>query len=106
MVVTVAYTLASAESASLSLSTAQFHNVSSCSGSGELVDAVTYIVKRGSGTLDLPITWSGDTGEHSKGRIFGTGSLSFSMGFWEVNGQPYPHRIDLFNAYANTCMAF
>lgn len=111
MIVTVRYTLASHDSAVLSISTAQFHDPQHCTGDGELVDAQERVVYRGSGTVSIPITWSGDTGEHSKGRIFGSGSLSFMGMFWvNYNGKSRPRlqsaRFGLFDFYNDYCVAF
>ena len=76
-----------------------------------MVDAREILVYRGSGTVSIPITWSGDTGEHSKGRVFGSGSLSFMGMFWESNSDgtgPSFNRVRFgtFSFYRNYCVAF
>lgn len=87
LVVTLTYNLISHDSAILTLSTAQFRDPSTCGGSDELVDAEERLVKRGSGTVTLHITWSGDTGEKTRGRVFGRGMLGFRASFWKaING--------------------
>ena len=110
MVVTLAYTLASRDKAILSLSSAQFRDAYHCAGGGELVDAVEREVQKGSGTITIHIVWSGDTGEHSKGRIFGRGSLSFMAMFWEDkntgDGPNRGERFGLFSLYQDYCAAF
>ena len=111
LVVTLRYTLASHDKALLSLSTAQFRNQSCQVGGGELVDAEQRLVEKGSGTLTIHITWSGDTGEHTRGRILGQGSLSFMGMFWrEQNGGRGPvgswERFGLFGFYSDTCNPF
>jgi hypothetical protein len=112
MEVTLRYNLESHDSAILSLSTAQFRNPNRCEGgSGELVDAEQRVVQRGSGFITINITWSGDTGEHSKGRIYHTGSLSFMGMFWkDVGGGRGPanqwQRYGLYDFYNDYCVTF
>jgi len=111
MVVSLRYTLSSLDSAVISVSTAQFRDPQHCVGNGELVDAREIVVYRGSGVVSIPITWSGDTGEHSKGRVFGRGSLSFTSMFWDYsfNGQglgAQRWRLGIFAFYNDYCVAF
>jgi hypothetical protein len=110
MVVTLAYTLASRDKAILSLSSAQFYDADHCVKAGYLIDAVEREVQKGSGTIAIHIIWSGDTGEHSKGRIFGHGWLSFMAMFWENNdtgdGPNRGERFGLFSLYQDYCAAF
>jgi hypothetical protein len=86
MEVTVRYTLVSQKSAKLSLSTAQFPHSQHCTGSSSLVTAQEIVVHRGSKTVTIPITWPGDSGEKSKGRVQGSGWLSFTGMLWKDNG--------------------
>lgn len=85
MKVTVHYTLVSQKSAKLSISTAQYRDPH-CTGNGELVTAQEMVVHRGSKTVTIPITWPGDTGMKSKGRVYGSGALSFTAILWNDNG--------------------
>jgi len=85
MTVTIQYTLATRDSAILKLSLDQFPNRESCispsEGSGAsapLTLAVREVaVSRGTHELMVPVTWPGDTGDGTDGRIFGAGAVSF-----------------------------
>ena len=105
LVVTLSYTLSSHAESILSLSTAQFQN-SKCTGPGELIDAERRLVKRGSGKLMIHITWSGDTGENSKGRVYGQGSISFMGMLWESVEGHRGHRFGMFDLNGQTCQTF
>jgi len=105
MIITLAYSLTSQDNAILSLSTAQFRN-DECADAGELVDPEQRLVKRGSGTLTIHLTWSGDTGEHTRGRIFGHGSLSFTGMFWESRDGRRGPRFGIYDSYKNSCSSF
>jgi len=111
MEVTLRYNLQSHDSAILSLSTAQFRNPEACIASGELVDAAHRVVQRGNGYLTLNIAWSGDTGEHSDGRIYREGSLSFMGMFWKNGGGGLGpansrERYGVYDFYKDYCVRF
>jgi hypothetical protein len=111
MVVSIRYTLASHDDAVLSISTAQFRDPKHCAGREELVTASEMVVNRGSGVVSIPITWPGDTGEQSKGHVYGSGSLSFMGMFWvNYNGHTMPDpassRFGTFAFYHDYCAAF
>ncbi len=81
--VTIRYTLVTRQRAKLSLSLTQFRNPDSCVVSpAEHVDSDEIDIQRGTNTVTLPITWPGDTGFRTKGRIFGYGSVSFAAALW------------------------
>ncbi len=101
------YNLASADSAILSISSAQFPSSSArCSGGGELTDAVQLPIVRGSHTAQVRLVWSGDTGASTKGRVFGSGFVSFLPMFWATNNGARGERINLFGTYAEYCYQF
>jgi hypothetical protein len=106
--INVIYNLVSADSAILSVSTAQIRtSASACSsGSGELVDAVEVPIMRGKHIAAVHLTWSGDTGSATKGRIYGNGYLSFSPMFWASNNGARGARLDYFGIYGEYCYQF
>jgi hypothetical protein len=73
----VSYNLASADSAILSISTAQLRtSAAGCrGGGGELVDAVEVPIVHGTHQAQARLTWSGDTVSATGGRIYGNGYL-------------------------------
>jgi len=85
LIVTLQYTLAARDQAFLKLSLDQFSNRESCviSSDGKRAPAFQMAaekevsVVRGTHTLVIPITWPGDTGEGTGGRIFAAGAISF-----------------------------
>src|SRR5712671_5728458 len=98
--INVSYNLASANSAILSISSAQFPSSSArCSGGGELTDAVQLPIVRGSHSTQVRLVWSGDTGASTKGRVFGSGFVSFLPMFWATNNGARGERINLFGTY-------
>lgn len=102
------YNLASADSAILSISTVQLRtSAAGCrGGSGELVDAVEVPIVRGKHQVQVRLTWSGDTGSATKGRIYGNGYLSFSPMFWASNNGARGARLDFFGTYSEDCFQF
>jgi hypothetical protein len=100
------YNLVSADTAILSVSTAQIRSTSGCSGSGELVDAIEVPISRGTHKTRLTLTWSGDTGLKSKGRIYGQGSLGFDPMFWASNNGSRGERLKYFGINTNYCYSF
>lgn len=108
MEVTVRYTLVSQKSAKLSISVAQFRDLQHCNtGSGELVTAHEIVAHRGSKTVTIPVSWPGDTGKKSNGRVLGHGSLSFMGMFWSVNGPTTARdRYGIYPFYSDYCAQF
>ena len=105
--ITLSYNLVSADSAILSVSTAQFQNSPSrCGGGGELTDAVEAPIVRGKHQAQVHLTWSGDTGASTKGRTFGSGYISFMPMFWTTNNGARGERINLFGTYSEFCYQF
>jgi hypothetical protein len=102
------YNLGSADSAILSISTVQLRtSAAGCrAGSGELVDAVEVPIVRGTHQVQVRLTWSGDTGSATKGRIYGSGYLSFSPVFWASNNGARGARLDFFGTYSEDCYQF
>jgi hypothetical protein len=85
LVVRVEYTLVSRDHALLRLTLEQFSNPESCvppqdAGSSNFITPAQkeIPITRGTHELEIPITWPGDTGQGADGRVFGTGTLSFS----------------------------
>ena len=91
----VSYNLASADAAS-----------ARCSGGGELTDAAQLPIVQGSHSAQVRLVWSGDTGASTKGRVFGSGFVSFLPMFWANNNGPRGERINLFGTYAEYCYQF
>jgi hypothetical protein len=106
--ISVGYNLVSADSAILSISTAQLRtSPAGCSGGvGELVDAVEVPIMRGKHQAVAHLTWSGDTGVATKGRIYGNGYVSFSPMFWADNNGARGARLDYFGIYGEYCYKF
>jgi hypothetical protein len=77
----VQYELSSAPTGILSISVGEARG--SCSSDGELSDAVQVPILRGKHTTNLQLTWSGDTGLATKGRVYGSGFLRFTPMFWQ-----------------------
>lgn len=103
----LSYNLVSADSAILSVSTAQFHDSPlRCGGSGELTDAVEIPIVHGKHQTQVHLTWSGDTGASTGGRTFGSGYLSFMPMFWASNNGVRGERINLFGTYSEYCYQF
>jgi len=85
MKVTVHYTLVSVKSAKLSIGAAEFHDPH-CKVSGSTPTSAEMVIHKGSKTETFSLTWPGDTGMKSKGRVMGSGSLSFTAILWNDNG--------------------
>jgi len=85
MKVTVHYTLVSQKSAKLSIGTAQYRDPH-CKGNGDTPTSAERVVHRGSKTVTFSLTWPGDTGMKSKGRVYSSGALSFTAILWNDNG--------------------
>jgi hypothetical protein len=102
------YNLASVDTAILSLSTAQFmSSMGGCNGSGgELVDAIEVPISRGSHQAKISLTWSGDTGQKSKGRVFGKGYVGFAPMFWAGNNGSRGDRLKYFGISPDYCYSF
>jgi len=85
MLVELRYTLAARDRAFLTLSLEQFPIRETCASSlegGSVAVVLTPVMKeipivRGTHALEIPITWPGDTGEGTNGRVFGAGTISF-----------------------------
>jgi hypothetical protein len=105
---TISYNLVSADSAILSISTAQLRSspMGCAGGSGELSDAVQVPIVRGKHQTHANLTWSGDTGLSTKGRIYGSGYVSFDPMFWATNNGARANRIAYFGTYSNYCYQF
>ena len=106
--IAVTYNLVSADVAILSLSTAQFPaSMGACSGSGgELVDAIQVPIQRGRHEVKVSLTWSGDTGRASKGRVFGQGYIGFAPMFWANNNGSRGERLKFFGINPDFCYPF
>ena len=105
--INLSYNLASADTAILSVSTAQFpSSTARCSGGGELTDAVQLPIVRGSHQAQVRLVWSGDTGASTKGRVFGSGFVSFLPMFWANSNGARGERINLFGTYTEYCYQF
>lgn len=105
--ISVTYNLVSVDSAILSISTAQLRNSpAGCAGSGELSDAVQLRIFRGKHQEQVKLTWSGDTGSSTKGRVYGTGYVSFVPMFWAVENGARGKRLNVFGTYTNYCYQF
>jgi hypothetical protein len=106
--INVSYNLSSADSAILSISTAQLRSSpGGCKGgAGELTDAVEIPIMRGRHTAQLSLTWSGDTGSATRGRVYGSGYLSFSPMFWASNNGSRGARLDFFGTDPSYCYQF
>ena len=103
----VSYNLVSADSAILSISAAQFSNSPmGCGGGGELTDPVQLPISRGQHEAKVSLTWSGDTGASTKGRVFGSGYLSFVLMFWTNSNGSRGERINSFGIYKEYCYQF
>lgn len=101
----LAYNFVSADAAILSVSTAQFR--SRCNGTqGELVDAVEVPIQNGRHIIQISLTWSGDTGRATKGRIFGQGFLAFSPAFWANKSGSRGELLKHFEIPAGYCYPF
>jgi hypothetical protein len=105
------YDLVSADSAFLSISTAQLRaSPAGCHGTaGELTDAVHIPITRGGHEAQVSLTWSGDTGSATRGRVYGSGYVTFSPAFWVGKDgrlvRPL-QRIKLFGKYPRFCYPF
>ena len=105
--IVLTYNLVSANSAILSVSTAQMKaSPASCAGGGELSDAVQVPIQRGTHQTSLRLIWSGDTGLATKGRVYGNGFVSFTPMFWATNNGQRGARIDYFGVYPEYCYRF
>lgn len=106
--IAVTYNLVSADVAIFSLSTAQFPaSMGGCSGNGgELVDAIQVPIQRGRHEVKVSLTWSGDTGRASKGRVFGQGYVGFAPMFWASNDGSRGERLKFFGINPDFCYPF
>jgi hypothetical protein len=105
--IVVDYNLVSADSAILSISSAQMSSSSAgCAGGGELSDAVEVPIQRGTHRTSAKLIWSGDTGLATKGRIYGSGYVSFIPMFWASNNGQRTQRIASFDVYKEFCYRF
>lgn len=86
LLVRLEYTLDLYDSARLSLSLEQFSsNPNTCSAAGELVKTIPVHISsedaipifRGTHTVEIPVTWSGNPGAGSDGRPIKTGVITF-----------------------------
>jgi hypothetical protein len=103
----VTYNLVSADSAILSISTAQLRaSPAMCSGNGELSDAVEVPIQRGKHAGKVHVTWSGDTGLSTKGRVYGSGFVAFTPMFWASENGHRRNRIGTFPVDTRYCYAF
>ena len=81
----VEYTLASLDAARLVVSVGELRATPpNCSkaASGELSDAAGIDIQRGTNQIKLTVVWSGDTGQATKGRVYGTGYIAFFPSIW------------------------
>ncbi len=105
--INLSYNLTSGDTAILSISTAQFRSsTEQCAGGGELTDAVQVPIVRGRHQAQVSLVWSGDTGASTKGRIFGSGFVSFLPMFWVNNNGARGERTNLFGTYTEYCYQF
>jgi len=81
----VEYTLASLDAARLVVSIGEIKATSpNCSGatSAEFSDAAAIDIQRGTNRTELTVVWSGDTGQATKGRVYGIGFIAFFPSIW------------------------
>jgi hypothetical protein len=80
LVATIQYTLVSQDNAVLETNLNQFRSANTCSrdieGMVRLVPVSRIPISRGTHVAEVPLIWPGDTGEGTKGQVFGIGSLS------------------------------
>jgi hypothetical protein len=102
------YTLVSADRAILSLSIAEIPASSAgCNGAGgELSDAAEVPIQQGTHRTQITVTWSGDTGAATRGRIYGAGSLGLLAMFWVDNNGTRGDRIKIFPKDQIYCYSF
>lgn len=91
MLVRVQYTLATYDTGFLSLTLDQFPNTQSCiPQAGQEVSRIDVPgspgnlapIVRGTHTLEIPVTWPGDTGQGTDGHVMGSGAISFEGSLW------------------------
>jgi hypothetical protein len=109
----VHYELTSRRSAILSLSLEQLRSrASGCKSdpsdrhSGELVTAVNIPVRKGSRDIETSITWPGDTGKGTSGRIYGSGYVTFVPMYWENRDGARGDRFRILEETADYCYTF
>jgi hypothetical protein len=91
LIVRVAYSLTSRETAILALGLDQFPDSTSCvppkgdvnNGGTVATVAEGHIpIQRGSHVVEVPIEWPGDTGVGTQGKIFSQGTVSLHASMW------------------------
>jgi hypothetical protein len=104
----VDYNLASVDSAILSVSVAELPaSGAQCQGTGgELSDAVEKPIVRGKHQVKVLLTWSGDMGAATKGRVYGKGFLTFVPMFWANVDGHRAARINFFGKTTSYCYEF
>lgn len=109
-IVRLEYTLSSYDKGLISIAVDQFPNRNSCISSEtrpfDKIDArpeSTVPISRGTKTIEIPVTWPGDTGKGTSGGILGTGAISIEGSLWS---EPLNHRF--LTRYFGTeyCMRF
>lgn len=94
LIVRVAYSLTSRETAILSLGLDQFPDKTSCvpsegdldhGGTVATVAEARVPIQRGSYVVEVPIVWPGDTGVGAQGKIFNQGTISLHASMWTDN---------------------
>jgi len=108
LAVLVRYNLVSTDKAILALSVAEIpETAGGCSGTGgELSDAAQVPISRGQHDIQIPLTWSGDTGAATKGRVYGKGYIAIVPSFWAENNERRGERIRFFGTYPDSCYPF
>lgn len=104
----VAYSLQSTDTGILSMSVAQVRESPlQCGGrSGHLTDATQVQIERGMHTVDIALTWSGDSIAATKGNVDMKGYLRFVPMYWHRVGSGRGDRIRVFEGYEKLCMRF
>jgi len=94
LIVRVAYSFSSHETAILALNLDQFPDRTSCvppiggANNGTTVATVAESripIQRGSHMVEVPIVWPGDTGVETQGKIFNGGTISLHASIWSDN---------------------
>jgi hypothetical protein len=91
LIVRVAYSLTSRETATLAIGLDQFSDKTTCvppkgdADNGAIVVTVAEArvpIQRGSHVVEVPIVWPGDTGAGTQGKIFNQGTISLHASMW------------------------
>src|SRR6266704_4568680 len=84
-----------------------FKSSAKCSrDDGELTDSVEVPIARGKRTVKLDVTWSGDTGQATRGEVFGSGFVSFAPSIWANDHGRRGKRLKYFGVDTQYCYPF